>query len=144
MQNINKLIKHHSALSGLVRSITEHQQLLDYIRALLPKSMAPHCLAAIRNGNNLTLFADSPAWSSRLRYLTAELLRTLSNNEPRIDRIKIRVIPAIKRPETNRTKRHPNALPKEEAEQIKSTADFIDDPELSAALRRLAQHVKEH
>lgn len=144
MQNVNKLIKHHSALSGLVRSITEHQQLLDYIRALLPKSMAPHCLAAIRNDNNLTLFADSPAWSSRLRYLTAELLRTLSNNEPRIDRIKIRVIPAISRPETNRTKRHPNALPKEEAEHIKSAADFIDDPELGAALRRLAQHVKEH
>ena len=143
MQNINKLIKRNSALANLAHSITEHQHLLEYVQALLPKSIAPHCLAAVRNGSSLTLFVDSPAWSSRLRYLTAELLKSLINNKPGINQIKIRIIPPARNPDANRPKRHPTPLPKEEAEHINSVAESIDDPELSAALHRLAQRVEE-
>lgn len=142
MQNINKLIKRNSAFTNLSQTITEQQHLLEYIRALLPKSIAPHCLAAVRNRSTLTLFVDSPAWSSRLRYLTAELLRSLNNNDPKIDRIKIRIMPHAVDSKTNRPKRHIKALPKEEAKQLQNVAESIEDDELSAALRRLAQHVK--
>ena len=142
MQNINKLIRRNSALASLSQSITEQQHLLKFVHALLPKSIAPHCLAAVRNESNMTLFVDSSAWSSRLRYLTPELLKSLNNNEPRIDRIKIRVIPPTKKADDDRPKRHPKAPSREEAEHIKSAADYSDDPELSAALRRLAQHLK--
>ncbi len=142
MQNINKLIKRNSTLTNLAQSITEHQQLLDFVRALLPKSIAPHCLSAVRSESNLTLFVDSPAWSSRLRYLTPELLRSLNNHSPRINHIKIRIIPTTNSGKIDKPKRHPTPPSIEEAEQIKKTAEFIEDPELSAALRRLARHFK--
>ena len=142
MQNIDKLISRHSALTNLSQSIKEHQHLLQQVHALLPKSIAPHCLAAVRSENNLTLFVDSPAWSSRLRYLSAELLKCLNSHSPPIDKIKIRIIPPAGDPATNKPKRHPKTLPKKEAEHLRSVAAFIDDPKLSAALYRLAQHVK--
>lgn len=142
MQNVKKLIKRNSTLTSLAQSITEHQQLLNFIQSLLPKSMAPHCLAAVRNGTSLTLFVDSSAWSSRVRYLTAELLRSLNNHTPKITHIKIRIIPLVGKLKANMPKRHPTAPSLEEAKQIENTADFIEDPALSAALRRLAQHVK--
>ncbi len=142
MQNIHKLIKRNSTLTNLARSITEHQKLLDFVRALLPKSIAPHCLSAVRNESNLTLFVDSPAWSSRLRYLTPELLRSLKNHSPRVTHIKIRITPASNNSKTHRPKRHPTPPSFEEAEQIKKTAMFVDDPELCAALHRLARHFK--
>lgn len=141
MQNVKKLLRRNSTLSSLAQKIAEQKQLLEFVQALLPKSIAPHCLAAVRNESGLTVFVDSPAWSSRLRYLTAELLRSLNNHTPRIEKIKIRVIPPSV--VLDKPKRHPTPPSIEEVQQIANTADFVDDPELSAALRRLAQHFKE-
>jgi len=142
MKNVKKLIKYNSVLTNLAQSITEHQQLLNFVQSLLPKSIAPHCIAAVRNGTRLTLFVDSPAWSSRIRYLTAELLRSLNNHTPKIVHIKVRIIPPSGNLKANQPKRHPSRPSLEEVEQIENTADFVEDPELSAALHRLAQHVK--
>ena len=142
MQRINKLMKHHSVLSGLSNTIAEQRGLLDQIRTYLPESVRPHCLGAVCKDSCLTLFVDSPVWSSRLRYLSKQLLDKLGSSSLRVESIKIRIMLQQTPLSARRKRRQPNRLSENEAHLLRNYADSCDDPALSAALLRLAKNVR--
>lgn len=144
MRRINKLMKHHSALSRLSQTIKEQRDLLDQVKTNLPESVRPHCLGAVCTDRCLTLFVDSPAWSSRLRYLSNQLPDRLSSGSRRIESIKIRIMlqqPPLSSPGK---RRQPNRLSENEAHLLRNYADSCEDPALSAALLRLAGNVRKN
>jgi hypothetical protein len=91
-------------------------------------------------GDTAVIATDSPAWLSKIRYLAPELLRILraAPGLATLQHIQFKVIPAAAA--------HPAPLPphrptlsRQGADILRSTASGIEDPQLSAALRRLAQ-----
>jgi hypothetical protein len=125
------------SLGKLLREADEQQRLTARLRGLLPADLAPH-LAAVRVRRGcLVLFADSPAWASRLRYAAPGIRTTL----PSIRAIRIRVSP----PEPRARHagwggaRRPTLSPRVAA-QIRAVAAGVSDPSLQQALQRLASH----
>lgn len=127
--------------SGL-RALTTEARRLEALRGrvagLLPPAAAPHCLGADLKNGVLTLYMDSAAWTTGLRYEHAGLLAALTRElgQP-CHTLKLRVlpepIPGVP------PKPPPRSLSAETRRLLDGTADGIGDAELAAALRRLAR-----
>ena len=129
--------------SGIARNLLSQAQdlqlLLTRVRKHLPPPLEGHCRAALIKKRQLILFADSPAWASRLRYYSRDLKSLLLREGMRVERVSIRVMisdtplqqkrPAVKR------------LSSDSASLIRQTAEGIGDEDLSAALMRLGRHI---
>jgi hypothetical protein len=127
-------------LKNLLQTGAKQQQLLDRIRQLLPQPLGQHCVAASHAEQTLTLFTDSSAWSSRLRFYSRELCLQLSNSRLATQKIDVRVIPKP----AKTASRHKQAgkavkLSSTAAEIILQTADSIEDTDLRQALQRLGK-----
>ena len=86
----------------------------------------------------LVLGVDSPAWSSRLRFLIPSLLQKLRDRQdPQIRHIALRVVPRESPP--HRVTR-PVRLSTANAQLLRQTARAMDDDRLRAALLRVASH----
>jgi hypothetical protein len=111
----------------------------DALEEILEEPLKGRVSVARAAGETVTLVADSPAWSSRVRYLTPQILdhlrRRLEN--PRLGRVKIVTRPTNCPPE-------PPARPRprlsgRSAALIESVARACDNPALAGALLRLAR-----
>jgi len=103
----------------------------------LPAEAAPHCLGADLKQGALTLFMDSGAWTTALRYRQPEILAAARQalGEPCHDlRFKVLPDPLPGVP----PKPAPKDLSTDTRKLLASTAEGIEDRLLSAALRRLA------
>src|SRR5699024_4231835 len=92
-------------------------------------------LANIR-GEILILLADSPAWATRLRYPQNRLLWRL-HSELGVESRKLRIKAKPRQQTRPRTEpaRRPQGAPRR---HLLQAASEMDDPDLAAALRRLA------
>lgn len=128
-----------SGLSRLLLRLDVHQRLLRQVQESLPHSLSGHCLAVTLRDARLTVFADSSAWSTRLRYHIPIVQEKLAQDHgPSISEIKLRVLPRSQPPISTG---HPaQRLSQQSAQVIRTTAANTDDPELRAALFRLAGH----
>ena len=126
------------ALRQLTAQAERHQQLESSIAACLSPELRSHLrLGAIRDGC-LVLIADSPAWATRARYFTPELLAKLPPDaefeDVRSIRVRLRrATPAAEYP----SKR--NHLSERARAAIESQAAATGDDRLSAALTRIAR-----
>ncbi len=127
------------AIRKLLARSARQNSLLQQIRALLPKPLDAHCLAAVSRDSALVLYADSSAWASRLRFFSRNLIRELQQRgHSGIESIAIRVfIPDHARKQKLRSK---TLLSKENARLLRQTAESIGDPALGSALIRLSRH----
>lgn len=138
-RSMSVLLQSSAVLQRIGKRLAEHQSLLDRVRLKLPPELAGHCQAAVPDGNRITLYTDSPAWASRLRYLAAELESELGTGGRTVSQVRVRVLampPAetsLKLPE-HKAKR----LSEENRRLLLKVAEGLSEPTLRAALRRLA------
>ena len=130
-----------SSLTPLGRLMTAGRRLNAANTALeefLEEPLKGRVSVARAGRETLTLVAESPAWSSRVRYLTPQILdhlRTRLEN-PRLRRVQIVTrpteTPAVAPPE------RPPQLSQHTAALIESVARNSDNEALASALMRLA------
>ena len=140
-QSVQSLLRTRSSLQALGKRIKEHGDLLERVRRHLPAPVAPHCVAVVPAGKRIALYADSPAWASRLRYLIPDLLDALASETPGIAEIRTRILLEDQRSRSSRS-RQIRRLSIENGQLMLQTADSLSDPALSSAFRRLASHRK--
>ncbi|MEN8167827.1 MAG: DciA family protein, partial [Pseudomonadota bacterium] len=113
---------------------------LKQVRLLLPSPLDDHCSSAVLQNGRLVLLADSPVWASRLRYLSHNLQRQLSQKGFSIRRIQSRVsIPEdlVKHQERIRPI---TPLSQANSDLLRSVAESMENQELRNALLRLSRH----
>lgn len=140
-QNENPITLMQPADRHLASNLLQRAQLLQAmtfsLRQYLPAPLAEHCWVAAPRERTLVLVTDSPAWATQLRYQQQEILKLL-NSEFRLQlnrlRIRIGAPPPAPRPPAAGPR-----LSRQGAAVLEAAAASIGDPELSAALRRLAR-----
>jgi hypothetical protein len=141
MKPINKLLTAGKALASMDARLVEQKILLEQVRSILPLSMAEHCVWANPNSKgDLILMVDSPAWASRLRYLSPKLSLQLRQNGHPVRRIQVKVTILNMSPMQQKKIRRANPLSISNAQILSSVAESLDDEKLSSALLRLSRH----
>jgi hypothetical protein len=130
-----------SSLTPLGRLMAAGRRLDSANRALdefLEEPLKGRVSVALAGRETLTLVAESPAWSARVRYLTPQILdhmrRRLEN--PRLSRVQI-----VTRPTETSASPPPQRrarLSSRSADLIESVARASDNEALASALMRLA------
>ena len=100
--------------------------------------MAAHLQLVALEQDRVAIWADSPAWRSRLHYQLPQIKRVLREQLGlNVTRIDTGVLPAGERLERPRRRA---VLSAKAAENLQRAAGSIEDPQLRAALTRLAAH----
>lgn len=107
----------------------------------LEADTAPHCLGADLKDGVLTLFMDSAAWTTTLRYQHQAILASVQAavRQP-CHTLKLKVLPDPKPGVPPRPK--PRTLSPDTQRLLESTAESIEDASLADSLRRLARGSK--
>ena len=110
------------------------------LRSLDPET-APHCLGADLKDGTLTLYMDSGAWTTALRYRHQALLASVQAASGRpCHTLKLKVLPEPL--PSLPPKSAPRILSDEIRQLLESTAEGIDDPTLAGSLKHLARGSK--
>ncbi|MDE2449364.1 MAG: DUF721 domain-containing protein [Gammaproteobacteria bacterium] len=64
-----------------------------WLQARLPPELRPKITGITERDGNLVVFAESPAWSARLRYALQELAPRIREAQPDIKEVSVRVLP---------------------------------------------------
>lgn len=132
-----------SGLKKLLAKIRRQQALLELVRQQLPANVAKHCTDLHMQGTSITLFADSPVWASKLRFLAPNLLSQLRKNNPGIANLNVHSVPARHSKTTQKRRPHRTARHTQQgAATIDQSARSISHPGLKKALQKLATAVK--
>ncbi len=132
----------NKGLNYLVAKVQQHQRLQAALDASIPAPLTEHCkVANLRNGC-LVIQTDSPAWLTKLRYSSPDILQALR----RIDglqglrRLEFYIEPPqqVKAP----IKIQRKLLSHNNANLLNSIANGIKDEALKATLKRLTNHTK--
>ena len=95
--SINDLLQRRPALSYLTRAIPIQQSWAEWLRTVLPVELAPHLVSVVpgtgaRGARELVVFADSAAWSTRLRYALVGIEAQIRARDATLGRISVRVL----------------------------------------------------
>lgn len=125
-------------IAALLAGIERNATLLRAIRRALPPPLDAHCLHAALERGALTLVADSPVWSSRLRFFVPELERALSTRYGSIDSCRIRIQPVAQPTAPGSSSQSRRRLSAKTVKHLLETAADMEDPDIATVLRRLA------
>ncbi|MFI4967589.1 MAG: DciA family protein [Gammaproteobacteria bacterium] len=129
---------HLTSLAAEARKLEALRQCV--LRSLDPET-ASHCLGADLKDGVLTLFMDSGAWTTTLRYQSQTILTAVQAAAKQPCRtLKLKVLPDPKPGVA--PKPPPRDLSAETRRLLESTAGGVDDPDLAGSLRRLARSRK--
>lgn len=135
--HVRDLLRHHEAVRASLEQEHVQQEIVTLVRAALPESVSAHCLDIGVTGTVVTVFLDSPAWSTRARFLAAQIVSSLSAHG--IDEARFKVRQRImSRPTQSNATQTMRGLSEEVVSHLHEAADQQSDPSLSAAFRRLA------
>lgn len=136
--SLQALLSKDSTLSGLLQHASELNKIQENLKAKLPPTLRDHVILANVNNQTLTLHTDSQAWASKLRFVTAELLKDAqlycSPYKPKSIRIKVVPIETVAEATTRSI-----TLSENSAEHIRDVAESMAVPELRTALLKLSQ-----
>jgi hypothetical protein len=140
---IEKARRVASASGGRLSSLQARAEALARLREMvasaLPAHIAQQCQLANLRGETAVFICSSASWATRLRYMEpqlGELLQRLEGGAVR--RLQIRVATPAAAPAPAASQRNA-ALGEGAVSAIERAAALIGDPDLSAALRRLAR-----
>lgn len=125
-------------LALLLSHIETLQRVSRRVHQCLPPLLRGHCTVANYKNHVLILHAETPAWTTRLRFLLPDLQKQLADDRlfENLSEIQVRTEPQS----ADRTKPQRRiAISAASAAVIKSLAEGIPDPALQAALLRLAK-----
>lgn len=137
--NINSILSHGPDISRLISHSNSLLKLQSILRSKLHSPESEHVFLASVSEDTAILYTDSPAWASKLRFKTQQLIDILSNisDFPQIKTIRIKVSPTLYiEPEENT----PTKLPPKTSKFLEEIANNMNDPELKSALIRLSKH----
>ena len=138
-KSVRHLLKDKPTLKRLELEVSAQKALLGEVRGLLPDDLAPHCVAARTRQQQLVLYADSPAWATRLRFAAPQLPGLLRSHHPALHEARVRLLISRGAPAPRARKaRHSNAA----AHIIQQTAMNTREPDLREALLRLSRTLK--
>src|SRR5699024_8536684 len=124
--DLGTLLRHAEYLQAVRKAVTD----------VLPEAAADHIHVAAIDRQQLVLHTDSTGWATRLRYAEALIQRGLAQRmRLQIERVLIRVRPALARTEAEPVERH---ISNAKRDYMRRIADYVDDAELARALLALA------
>ena len=98
----------HSVKDLLARAVPVLSQAADqtarqafwrpWLESHLPPELPPKITGITERDGNLVVFADSPAWSARLRYALQEISTEIRQAQPDIKEVMVRVMPRPAKP----------------------------------------------
>jgi hypothetical protein len=133
----------HTKFATIRSQMQQNQASLRLVKGLLPAPLNEHCQSLVLKHNHLILYTDSPAWASKLRYFSRELIARLRNKHIDINKVSIKIMVDNREVKARRKVREARLLSSENANLLSRVADHTTDPELREALRRLSSHHKE-
>ncbi len=119
------------------------QRLTRLLQNELDPALAPHCYIGALTPPQLTIVVDSPAWSTRLRFQSASLIRQINKKYKEfqgVNHIEIKIYPA--RVQRRAPPPVPRLISPSAAKGITQMANSLDNPNLKQALLRLASRAK--
>ena len=130
--------------SKLIQRSQLLQTLTHRARSRVSPTVAKHCWVAGIHSDVLVVLTDSSSWAVSIRYQQHEILKLLNSEfhmelEQTLKRLKIKVVSL---PNGGKKTISKPRLSESSARLIATAAETIQDPELSIALKRLAQHGK--
>jgi hypothetical protein len=142
---IDKLLSaENHELASLITRVRQLDRYSRRLRQLLPSPLCEHCRVADIRENKLIVGVDNAVWATKLRFYVPSLLPQLQQSHQElagITRIKVLILQATSIPGSEQPQKHSLQLSSENAAQLNSLAETIDDEHLRAALQRLASHV---
>ena len=137
------LVDANDDLAILVTRTKQLSRLTQVLRQQLDPDLASHCYIGNLDRDCLVILVDSAAWASKLRFYSQNILpqlRAAHQNFSEIQQVKVKVLSqSVSAPEPEFQKPRMN---KENAKGLTTLADSVDDPNLQAALARLAERAK--
>lgn len=125
----------------ILQRVTTLRLLDDALRECIPRQCHGHYRAAGLSGGTLLLLADSPAWRTRLRFHSTQIINHVTElGKFPVTRVKIRVSSALEAPPRNAGGGQPRTIPAASARAFGSLARETEDDALRGALERLARH----
>ena len=128
-----------NALITVYRHAHTLAKLRNTLAAALDAENRTHFMGVSGNAQRLTIFADAPAWATRLRYQAPTLEDAATLHLGSRPTLIFRVLTDMP-PSTPDTFRSP-WLPERVVATLEASARTVGDEELAAALRRLARGV---
>ena len=129
-----------STLSGSLGAVYSQAQEFDKLRqalaSALPADESKHLVGVAGNDRRLVVFADSPAWATRLRYRSPDLEDAAMRHRGTRPHLVFRV--GTRHGVAEQPHRSP-WLPERVVNTLESSARTVKDEGLAAALRRLAR-----
>ena len=129
---------------GLLARSKNLDALSHLLMQLLPLECSGHFQVASIRQRSLILVCESPAWATRLRQLSPEIIRLLNQHEYPFQHVEIKTrlqsMPDLQPKDINHAavKRH---LSESASKLLASTSASIADPSLRDALLKLSQTV---
>ena len=123
--------------------VDRHQQILRLTAILyqcLPVDFIGRCTLIGYETGSISIVAESPAWAARLRYHSRDILKHFQNTVSQDCRkvtVRVKRRPSGLKPETAR--QDSLKLPAATANAMLQLADQVTEPNLAAALKRLAK-----
>jgi hypothetical protein len=143
-RSLDKLFEEaHDDLAILITRTRQLKRLTSLFRSLLDSELAPHCYISKIEDTSLTIYVDSAAWATRLRFQVPQLIPQLHPVNPifsKLDNIKVKVLMQNSEPNARSQEQTGPTMSIENANGINSLSESIDDPALQLALQRLARH----
>ncbi len=137
--NINAILSHGPDISRLILHSYSLLRFQSIMRSKLNSPESEHIYLASVSEDTAILYTDSPAWASKLRFKTQQLIDIFSNipDFPKIKTIRIKVSPTLYIEQEENT---PINLTPKTSKFLEEIADNMNDPELKSALLRLSKH----
>ena len=112
--------------------------LQKHLANILPEPLILHVQVMSLSQDRLALAADSAVWASQLRHRRNSILSQMGQATNRsLMQLEIKISSLYAPPVVRTIDRHLSAYA---AQNLELTARVVQDPELSAALRRLSRH----
>jgi hypothetical protein len=87
------LARRASGLSRVTTQLARQNFWSCWLGSRLPAEICPHLSGISERDGTLTIFAESAAWSARLRYAVLELEREIRATDPSLLSVEVRVLP---------------------------------------------------
>ena len=111
----------------------------------IPGPINLHVQLAYINGTKLHVIADSPAWATKLRFMSSHIIPTLKKNIQYFQYVKemsVSTRPINSKIEKRKVSR-PRYISSEARSCLENMAEGLDNKDLRQALLRLAKHHKQ-
>ena len=110
----------------------------------IPAPINLHVQLAYINGSKLHVIADSPAWATKLRFMSSHIIPTLKKNIQYFQYVKELTISTrpVNAAVEKRKLNQPRHLSVEAKNCLENMADGLDNEKLQRSLRRLASRYK--